>query len=144
MKLFPLYLLPLIFSLSACSTYKQYIPAPHEMPVDAELFAPKQPISEKLVNVQYTQNIDLHILQAVMKTRGFLYKGYRQIRSEYSLFEPDIRKAAASIGASHALYFITGWQDVKEEREHLSFNNIIDGIDYAKKGQHKEALKTSF
>ncbi|WP_165072851.1 hypothetical protein [Desulfovibrio sp. ZJ200] len=143
MKLSSLFMLLSVLCLCACQgTYKQYVPAPNEMPADAAFFTDQQRTPEELISVQSTQNANPYVLQAIMKTRGFVYKGYRVIKSQYSLSISDIKKAAYEIGASHALYFITDQKTVCEEKEKIDIGNLlVDILDAKGKSDYQMALK---
>ena len=76
-----------------------------------------------------------------MKTRGFLYKGYRTVQSEYNLSIPGIQEAACTIGASNAIYFITDKKTVREEKEKFDISSMLGGIIKSRKsGDYKNAL----
>lgn len=143
MKLLSLCILMSVFCLCACQgMYQQYVPAPNEMPADAAFFTDQQRTPEELISVQSTQNVNPDVLQAIMKTRGFVYKGYRVIKSQYSLPVSGIKKAAYEIGASHALYFITDQKTVLEEKEKIDMGNLLVDIFGAKgKSDYQMALK---
>lgn len=143
MKLSSLCILMSVFCLCACQgMYQQYVPAPNEMPADSAFFTDQQRTPEELITVQSTQNVNPDILQAIMKTRGFVYKGYRVIKSQYSLSVSGIKKAAYEIGASHALYFITDQETVREEKEEIDMTNLLGNIfDAQKKSDYQRAIK---
>lgn len=143
MKLSSLCMLMSVFCLCACQgMHQQYVPAPNEMPADTAFFTDQQRTPEELITVQSTQNVNPDVLQAIMKTRGFVYKGYRVIKSQYSLPVSGIKKAAYEIGASHALYFITDQQTVREEKEKIDMGNLLGDILAAKgKSDYQRAVK---
>ena len=125
MKLSHICVLLMALSLTGCSTYRQFVPAPHEMaitPVSAKLPEVEEP------SVHQTQNINLDTLKILMKTRGYVYRGYRVARSEYGLSESDIAMAAKSINASAALYFVVDKETVTEERNRLELGNALVGV----------------
>lgn len=143
MKVSSLCILMSVVFLCACQgTYQQYVPAPNEMPADAAFFTDQQRTPEELISVQSTQNVNLDVLQAIMKTRGFVYKGYRVIKSQYSLSISGIKKAAYEIGASHALYFITDQETVRKEKEKIDMGNLlVDIFDAKGKSDYQRDLK---
>lgn len=120
------FLVPLL--LCACQGYKQYIPAPHEMTVNAAFGVNKTQVPEELITVQETQPIASDVLQTLMKARGYLYMGKRVIRSEYSPSISNIKKAAHDIGASNALYFIAGREKTREKRSKIELGTLVGGL----------------
>lgn len=142
MKRSSIYMPVFVLCLCACqATYQQYIPAPHEMPANANVFTNQVHTPKEQITVQSTQLVNLDLLQALMKTRGFLYKGYRTVQSEYNLSIPGIQEAACTIGASNAIYFITDKKTVREEKEKFDISSMLGGIIKSRKSDdYKNAL----
>lgn len=127
LSIFPI--LIIVSYLCACQAiYQQYIPAPNEMPADLNFFANAYPIPEEQIMVQSTQNINPDILQAIMKTRGYIYNGYRVVKSQYSPSISAIKKAAHAIGSSNAIYFIQKQETVMEKKEKFDLNGLVGDL----------------
>lgn len=133
MNIKSLFLFLLGLSFCACtSTHQKYIPAPHELPAETTLFNKQTQIPEEQISVRSTQRIKPEVLQTLMKTRGYVYKGYRNVQSEYAPSISDIKKAAHTIGASDAIYFVSDQKTVREQRESIDLGQLVGGLISAK------------
>lgn len=126
-RFFVVLLLPLL--LCACQGgYQTYLPAPHEMAVNAALAGEVKHVPEDQVRVQESFFVASDVQQALMKARGYIYIGQRNIRSEYAPSASSIRKAASEIGASQAVYFVAQKETVREKRSKMEFGNLVSDL----------------
>ena len=126
-----LLLAPLLFC--ACQGgYRNYLPAPHEMAVNAALNREVKLVPEEDVRVQESMFVASDVQQALMKARGYIFIGQHSIRSEYAPSASSVRKAAGEIGASHVVYFVTNKETVREKRTKMQLNNLVSDLIAAK------------
>lgn len=126
----------LLVSLLFCACqggYQAYLPAPHEMAVNAALAREVKVVPEEQVRVQQSQAVASDVMQALMKARGYVYIGKRSIRSEYAPSASSIRKAASELGASQVVYFVTNKEQVRERRSKMQLDSLVSDLIGAKK-----------
>lgn len=122
-----LLLIPLLFC--ACqSGYRSYLPAPHEMAVNAALNKEVKYVPEEQVRVQESEFVAPDMQQALMKARGYMYIGKRTVRSEYAPSASSIRKAASELGASQVVYFVSHKEQVRERQSKVEFGNLVSDL----------------
>lgn len=128
----------LLVSLLFCACqggYQAYLPAPHEMAVNAALAREVKVVPEEQVRVQQSQAVASDVMQALMKARGYVYIGKRSIRSEYAPSASSIRKAASELGASQVVYFVTNKEQVRERRSKMQLDSLVSDLIGAKNSQ---------
>lgn len=124
-----IFLITSLVLLCGCSaSYRNYVPAPHELAQDTTYGQNHASVPEEQVGIYSTPYINTNVLQAMMKSRGYRYIGSRKVRSEYALSATDMRKAAYDIGASSVIYFPVQKEQVQEKRTKVEIGKFVGNL----------------